>query len=83
MKTPITLTGPALHEFAFDIVLVGAVRVKALTEEGARGHLQACLDCADSNLGAWPDGSPILAELSLDLESRRPHLYEIDGESLE
>lgn len=65
-----------MPEFAFDIVLNGALRVNAPTEVEARKTLAAVLDCADSNLGAWPDGNPILAELSL---TGNPSLYEIDG----
>lgn len=70
---------PAIHEYAFDIKLLAAVRVKATSEDMARRHLFECLDAADSNLGAWPDGSPILAEVSMDGEA---DLYEIDGEGV-
>ena len=66
-----------MPEFAFDVTLAGALRVNAPTEAEARRILRDRLDCADSNLGAWPDGSPMLAELSL---TGTPSLYEIDGE---
>lgn len=66
------------HEYAFDVTFVGALRIKAASEAEARATLADCLDCADSNLGAWPNGDPILAELSLRGE---PSLYEVDGEA--
>ena len=66
-----------IHEYAFDVRLYACIRVKAQTEEQARRLLRDCLDCADANLGAWPDGSPILAEVSPDDSS--PDLIEIDG----
>lgn len=66
-----------LHEYAFDIKLTGAIRVRATSANMARKILRDELDCADSNLGAWPDGSPILANLSM---TGRPVLYETDGE---
>ena len=65
------------HEYAFDVKLVAAFRVTAPDEATARAILRDCLDCADSNFGAWPDGSPILAEATMDAEA---DLYEIDGE---
>jgi uncharacterized protein with GYD domain len=68
---------PVEHEYAFDVMLVAAVRVKAHSEDEARTKLKAEIDCNSANLGAWPDGEPILAEVSLN-EVRC--LYEIDGE---
>lgn len=75
---------PALHEYAFDIYLTAAVRVRAADEESARRELRDKLDCADTNFGAWVNGDPILAEASLidDGNCRPPHLYEIDGEDV-
>lgn len=66
-----------MTEYAFDITLAGAVRVKAETLAQAQATLREVLDCADANLGAWPNGDPILAEVSLQ---GSPYLYEIDGE---
>ena len=66
-----------MTEYAFDITLAGALRVEAESEEEARRILFEAIDCADCNLGAWPNGDPILAELSLRGE---PVLYEVDGE---
>jgi hypothetical protein len=65
------------HEYAFDVKLLAAIRVKAASEQEAREKLAEHLQCADTNFGAWPDGSPILAEASIDGEA---DLYEVDGE---
>lgn len=71
-------------EFAFDVCLRGSIRVDAPTEEAARAMLREHLDCADANLGAWPNGEPILAEVSLWPEGElcQPNLFEIDGEAV-
>lgn len=67
---------PVMHEYAFDVKLFAALRVKARTEEEAREKLRAALDCADAHFGQL-DGEPLTAEASLD---GVPELYEIDGE---
>ena len=64
-------------EFAFDITLAAAIRVTAESHDAAVAMLRKALDAADSNLGAWPNGSPILAECSL---RGVPSLFEIDGD---
>ncbi len=66
-------------EYAFDVVLFAAIRVKACSEADARKQLREALDAADSNFGAWRDGSPITGEASMDGE---PTLYEVNGESV-
>lgn len=58
-----------MTEFLFDIQLFASIRVKAESEAEARAMLRAELACADCNLGAWPDGSPILCEASIDGEA--------------
>lgn len=68
-----------IHEYAFDLTLTGAIRVKAASEEEAREMLETCLSAVDVNFGAWPDGSPILGEVSYNREDRCD-LFEIDGE---
>jgi hypothetical protein len=67
----------ALHEYAFDIKLLGSVRVNANSEAEAREMLRDNLDAATVNAGAWPNGDPIVFEASIDGEGS---LYEIDGE---
>lgn len=68
------------HEYAFDIELAGAIRTKATCETKAREELARRLDAASANLGAWPDGSPILMEVSL---RGRPALFEVDGDEVD
>lgn len=65
------------REYAFDVKLFAAVRVRAARLSDAIAMVRAALDCADANLGAWPSGDPIMAEVSLDDED--PELFEIDG----
>lgn len=72
--------GPLKHEFAFDVILTAAIRVKATTEAEAIKLLVGTLDSADANLGAWPDGRPVLCEVSYEPGSAK--LYEIDGEEI-
>ena len=65
------------HEYAFDVKLFAAIRVRAESEAEARAMIRDHIDGADANLGAWPDGTPILCEVSADGEA---DLYEVDGE---
>lgn len=66
-----------MHEYTFDVTLLTTIRVKASSEKEARAMLDAALQGADSNLGAWPNGDPILAECSIEGEA---DLSEVDGE---
>lgn len=66
-----------LHSYGFDLELSCSLHVKATSHEHALRILRDKLDCADSNLGLWPDGSPILCETSL---RGTPELYEVDDE---
>ncbi len=69
-----------LTEYAFDCTLVAALRVKATSQEEAESIIRSVLDAASCNAGAWPDGSPVLFEASID---GQPRLYEVDGESVQ
>lgn len=69
-----------MKEYAFDCKLQCAIRVNAASEEEAREMLAKQIDGASANLGAWPNGDPILAETSLDDTS--PTLFEVDGEAV-
>jgi hypothetical protein len=55
-----------MKEFTFDIKLFAAITVKAETEKEAFEMLLEHTECADCNLGTWPDGTPILAEASVE-----------------
>jgi len=54
-----------MQTFTFDCELVAAIQVKAETVADARRILAGVLECADTNFGAFPDGSPVLGEVSL------------------
>lgn len=73
---------PMLKEYLFDVKMFASMRVKADSEAEARRMLKAELACAEANLGSWPDGSPILCEISMDDESGG-ELIEVDGESVD
>ncbi len=70
-----------MKEYAFDLRLKAAIRVKAASLADAIKALQAELDCAEANFGAWPDGSPIIGEVSLAAIPTGDDLFEIDGDS--
>jgi len=55
-----------LKAYTFDVKMFAAIRVKAESEDAARELVRENLECADCNGGAWPDGSPILFEASVD-----------------
>lgn len=68
-----------MREYAFDVKLFAAIRVKADSETAARKLIQDHIDATTANLGAWPNGDPIICEVSTDGVH---DLYEIDGESV-
>ena len=55
----------AVHEYAFDVTLKAAIRVKASDQAQAIALLEAVLDAAQCNGGMWPNGDPVLFEASL------------------
>lgn len=67
-----------MKEYAFDLRLKVSLRVKAKTLADAIKMLKAELDCAESNFGAWPNGDPIVGEVSLAAVPTAHDLYEID-----
>lgn len=67
-----------LHEYALDVRLYACIRVKAASVDEARKLVRFHLDCADTNFGCWADGSPILAEASVD-DDEMP-CFEVDGD---
>jgi hypothetical protein len=75
-NTVSTTTDTATHEYAFDCTLVCAIRVRAESPEAAAAMVRAEIDGAEANLGQWPNGDPILCEVSVegDLD-----LFEVDG----
>lgn len=69
-----------MHEYLFDVKMFTAIRVKASSISAARAMIRDSINCADANLGSWPDGSPILCEISMDDE--HPDLIEVDNEAV-
>ncbi|MPS81666.1 MAG: hypothetical protein E2591_26690 [Achromobacter sp.] len=67
---------PGDHEYLFDLRLFASIRFRANSVREAREMLSASLQCVTANLGAWPDGSPIMAEVSADDTA---DVMEIDG----
>ena len=70
-----------MHEYLFDVKLFAAIRVKASSEAEARQMMKDQIDANTANLGAWQNGDPILAEVSLD-EPAYDELIEVDGEAV-
>ena len=66
-------------EFLFDVKMFASIRVKATSEREARRMLGEALDCADSNLGSWPNGDPILCEMSRDGAADLVETTELEG----
>lgn len=66
------------NEYAFDCTLRAAIRVRATSLTGAKQLMREQIDCAWANFGAWPDGDPILGEVSLTGDPLE--LYEVNGE---
>lgn len=54
-----------MREFLFDVKLLASIRVKAATEADARRLILSRIDCVEANFGAWPNGDPILGEVSV------------------
>lgn len=74
---PTQIITPVLREYTFDVTMIAAIRVKATSQREARDMLREHVDGADANLGAWPDGTPILCEVSVEGDA---DLAEVNGE---
>ena len=68
-----------IHEYAFDVKLWAAIRVKAESKAEAIATIYECIDSVDCTAGLWPDGSVITFEASANREDELV-LYELDGE---
>ena len=62
-----------MKEYAFDVSITGAIRVRAESIEEARDLLLEYVDAADTNFGAWPDGRPILGEVTVTEVADEPY----------
>ena len=52
--------------YTFDVKMFATFTVTADTEDQARRILNESVDGNEANFGAWPDGSPVLAEVGFD-----------------
>lgn len=68
-----------MHEYLFDVKLFCSLRIKAETQAAAEKQIEELLNCATANFGMQADGSPLIAEVTLDTEDGA-ELLEIDGE---
>ena len=71
-----------MPRFTFDMLLAASIPVEADSPDAARAALVAKLECADTNFGAFDDGTPILGEVSL-ADDDAPTLAMIDGEDVD
>lgn len=66
-------------EFAFDVTLLTMVRIKAGSRKEAEATLRDILGGARCNAGSYPNGDPVLFEISIEGEL---DLIEVDGETV-
>lgn len=71
-----------MNEYAFDVKMFAAIRVKAPSIDEARQLVRDRVNAADCNAGSWPNGDPILFEASVDDDDLMP-CYEINGKDTE
>lgn len=56
------------REFTFDVKLFAEVSVRAHDEESASQIIKDAIDGTSANLGSWPNGDPIVTDVSIDGE---------------
>lgn len=61
-----TIPGDAMSTYTFDVTLTANFTVAAPNEGMARRILRESVDGNEANFGAWPDGSPVLAEVGIE-----------------
>jgi hypothetical protein len=66
-------------EYAFDVQLAAALRVRAKSQAEAESLIRRMLDAASCNAGCWPSGDPILFEASV---AGPLSLFEVNGQSV-
>lgn len=55
-----------MNEYTFDASVIATFRVKADSEDEAVQLMYEKLYCGRANFGIWPDGTPILSEVTID-----------------
>lgn len=71
-----------IHEYAFDVKMFAAIRVRATSETEARKLMSEHVSAIDCTAGDWPNGTPITFETSID-DEEGGCLFEIDGKHVE
>jgi hypothetical protein len=72
-----TLTAET-HEYLFDVPCTVTFRIKAATEQEARAFIAENVNGTEANFGAYPDGEPILSEVSA--HTSKAHLVSVDDD---
>lgn len=68
-------------KYSFDLKLIAALTVEAPDAITATRIIRDLLNCADTNFGAFLDGSPALGEVSIDTDAPDcVRIHAIDGE---
>lgn len=70
------------RKYTFDVKLFATIHVTAASEQEARKWIRENIDGASANLGSYPDGNPIVTNVTLDDEPENDELVEIDGEAV-
>jgi hypothetical protein len=60
-----------MSKFTFSVTLLATFTVEASTEVEAEYLVREAIDGNTANFGAWPDGSPVLADVSIEGELDR------------
>lgn len=74
----------SVHEFAFDVFLRGAVRVRATTQKAAIAMLRRRLDAVQARVDEGTAvADPLAMEISLADDIQQPVAYEVDGREIQ
>lgn len=73
---------PSMKKYTFNVKLFADITVEASSEREARKMLRETIGGSSANLGAWPNGDPIVCDVSLD-DGDQNELLEIDGVSVD
>lgn len=65
--------------YAMDVRLFASIRVEAESLEAARKLVRNTIQSSTANLGFWPNGDPIVCEVSVD-DDVMP-CYEVDDDN--
>lgn len=55
-----------MNTYTFDAKFFATITIDAASQAEAEATIRDLLDCASCNAGEWPNGDPILLDMSLD-----------------